>query len=76
MAAPAGMPASGASRMGIIRQTRSTSYTSIKLTGAAVRTETLRLREKYQDIIIDTGGRDTISQRAALTVAGRRRRHA
>src|SRR5919107_1777997 len=44
-------------------------YTSIKLTGPAVRTETLRLREKYQDIIIDTGGRDTTSQRAALTVA-------
>ena len=44
-------------------------YTNIKLTGAAVRTETLRLKNKYQDIIIDTGGRDTSSQRAALTVA-------
>ncbi len=44
-------------------------YTNIKLTGAAVRTEVLRLRDKYQDIIIDTGGRDTSSQRAALTVA-------
>jgi chromosome partitioning protein len=44
-------------------------YTNIKLTGAAVRTETLRLASKYQDIIIDTGGRDTTSQRAALTVA-------
>lgn len=44
-------------------------YTSIKLTGAAVRTETVRLADKYQDIIIDTGGRDTTSQRAALTVA-------
>src|SRR3954451_7678836 len=51
------------------RQVEAPSYTSIKLTGAAVRTETLRLREKYQDIIIDTGGRDTTSQRAALTVA-------
>ncbi|MDQ3750715.1 MAG: AAA family ATPase [Acidobacteriota bacterium] len=45
------------------------SYTNIKLTGASVRTETLRLKDKYQDIIIDTGGRDTSSQRAALTVA-------
>ena len=45
------------------------SYTSIKLTGAAVRTQTLRLLDKYQDIIIDTGGRDTSSQRAALSVA-------
>jgi chromosome partitioning protein len=44
-------------------------YTSIKLTGAAVRTETQRLANKYEDIIIDTGGRDTTSQRAALTVA-------
>lgn len=44
-------------------------YTNIKLTGAAVRTEILRLKDKYQDIIIDTGGRDTSSQRAALTVA-------
>src|SRR5512134_701942 len=44
-------------------------YTCIKLTGAALRTETLRLAEKYQDIVIDTGGRDTTSQRAALSVA-------
>jgi chromosome partitioning protein len=44
-------------------------YTSIKLTGPAVRTETLRLAGKYADIIIDTGGRDTTSQRAALSVA-------
>ena len=45
------------------------SYTSIKLTGPAVRTETQRLAKKYETIIIDTGGRDTTSQRAALTVA-------
>jgi chromosome partitioning protein len=44
-------------------------YTSIKLTGQAVRNQMLRLKEKYQDIIIDTGGRDTASQRAALSVA-------
>ena len=44
-------------------------YTSIKLTGAAVRTETLRLKTKYEDIVIDTGGRDTTSQRAALSVS-------
>src|SRR5690242_198797 len=45
------------------------SYTCVKLTGAAVRTEIRRLAPKYQDIVIDTGGRDTTSQRAALTVA-------
>src|ERR1700760_45773 len=42
---------------------------SIKFTGPGVRTETLRLAGKYDDIIIDTGGRDTTSQRAALSVA-------
>lgn len=45
------------------------AYTSIKLTGAATRTEVLRLKGKCDDIIIDTGGRDTTSQRAALTVS-------
>lgn len=49
-------------------QARAT-YTSIKLTGQAVRTETLRLAGKYTDVVIDTSGRDTTSQRAALTVA-------
>ncbi len=44
-------------------------YTSIKLSGQAVRTEVKTLSTKYDDIIIDTGGRDTTSQRAALTVA-------
>lgn len=44
-------------------------YTSIKLSGAAVRTETQRLASKYDTIIIDTGGRDTSSQRAALSIA-------
>ena len=44
-------------------------YTCIKLTGANVRTETNRLSGKYDDIIIDTGGRDTTSQRAALAIA-------
>jgi chromosome partitioning protein len=51
------------------RQDAGAGYTSIKLTGAAVRNETLRLKTKYQDIVIDTGGRDTTSQRAALTVS-------
>src|SRR5947209_1134737 len=44
-------------------------YTAISLTGIAVRTHILRLAPKYQDIIIDAGGRDTTSLRAALTVA-------
>lgn len=51
------------------RRESDAGYTCIKLTGAALRTETLRLSEKYQDILIDTGGRDTTSQRAALSIA-------
>lgn len=61
-----------ASDFTVLRSERSggnLGYTSIKLAGPAVRTQTLRLQEKYQDIIIDTGGRDTTSQRAALAVA-------
>ena len=46
-------------------------YTSIVLAGAAVRTEVRRLAVKYDDVVIDTGGRDTTSQRAALTVSDR-----
>ena len=45
------------------------SYTCIKLSGSSVRTEVISLSKKYDDIIIDTGGRDTSSQRAALTVS-------
>ena len=44
-------------------------YTCIKLTGSSVRTESHKLKDNFDDIIIDTGGRDTTSQRAALTVA-------
>lgn len=44
-------------------------YTAIKLTGANVRTQVLNLRDKFQHIIIDTGGRDTQSQRAALSIS-------
>ena len=44
-------------------------YTGVKLTGMAVRTELIRLKSKYDDIIIDSGGRDTGSQRAGLTIA-------
>lgn len=44
-------------------------YTAVQLTGPNVRREALALAGKYDDIIIDTGGRDTTSQRAALTIA-------
>lgn len=44
-------------------------YTAIQLANNAVRTEILKLKGKYDDIVIDTGGRDTTSQRAAMTVS-------
>ena len=45
------------------------SYTCIKLTGAGVRTEILAMNDKYDHIVIDAGGRDTTSQRAALSIS-------
>ncbi len=44
-------------------------YTAIKLSGEAVRSQILKLIPKYDHIVIDTGGRDTTSQRAAMTVS-------
>ena len=44
-------------------------YTCIKLSGKSVRTEILKMKDKYDDIIVDAGGRDTINQRAALSTA-------
>ncbi|MBP6869292.1 AAA family ATPase [Candidatus Babeliales bacterium] len=46
-----------------------TPWTTIRLRANAVRTEILKLKENYDDIIIDCGGRDTSSLRAALTVS-------
>src|ERR687884_1292837 len=43
-------------------------YTAVSLQGAALRTQVRQLASKYDDIIIDVGGRDTGSLRAALTV--------
>ena len=44
-------------------------YTAVSLQGAALRTQVRQLAPKYDDIVIDVGGRDTGSLRAALTVA-------
>ena len=44
-------------------------YTAIILRDSQVRAEIERLRDKYEDIIVDTGGRDTRSQRASLSLA-------
>jgi len=44
-------------------------YTAVALHGANIRTQVRQLATKYSDIVIDVGGRDTGSLRAALTVA-------
>lgn len=44
-------------------------YTSVKLTGSAIRSEGLRLVQRFEDIVIDVGGRDTAGQRGALSIA-------
>lgn len=46
-----------------------TTWTTVRLKANAVRTEIVKLSKNYDDIIIDCGGRDTASLRAALTVA-------
>jgi chromosome partitioning protein len=50
-------------------QLKKPGYTAVSLQGAVLRTQVRQLSQKYQDIIIDVGGRDTGSLRAALTVA-------
>lgn len=44
-------------------------YTATILTGDAVRQQVLKFKPKFDHIVIDTGGRDTTSQRAALIVS-------
>jgi chromosome partitioning protein len=44
-------------------------YTAVSLQGAVLRTQVRQLAPKYHEVIIDVGGRDTGSLRAALTVA-------
>ncbi len=44
-------------------------FSTVCMSGKAVYSNLLRLKEDYDDIIVDTGGRDTTSQRSALCVA-------
>jgi len=44
-------------------------YTAIQLNGKALSKEIPKLAQKFDDIIIDVGGHDSKSQRAALSVA-------
>lgn len=44
-------------------------YTAVALAGTMIRSQVPKLAVHYQDVIIDVGGRDTGSFRAALTIA-------
>jgi chromosome partitioning protein len=46
-----------------------TGFTSIQLADMRVRNEVVKLKPNFDDIVIDAGGRDTASQRAALAVS-------
>lgn len=46
-----------------------TPWTTIQLSGKSIYSEIVKLSKDYDDVIIDTGGRDNSSQRSALTVA-------
>lgn len=46
-----------------------TSWTTVQLSGKAIHSQLIRFKQDYDDIIVDVGGRDTTSQRSALTVA-------
>jgi chromosome partitioning protein len=48
---------------------KSENLTCIQLRGRGARDEVLKLSAHYQDVLIDVGGRDTTTQRAALTIA-------
>jgi chromosome partitioning protein len=50
-------------------QSERPQYTSIILRESQVRAEIDRMRLKYDDVIVDTGGRDTRAQRASLSLA-------
>lgn len=52
-----------------VEQSGQAGYTAVSLLGVSVRNQGRQLAAKYDDVIIDVGGRDTGSLRAALTIA-------
>lgn len=46
-----------------------TMWTTVSFGGKALRSQILRMKDDYDDIIIDVGGRETTSLRAALSIA-------
>lgn len=46
-----------------------TDWTTVEISGKAVHTQIKKLKEKFDDIVVDVGGRDTYSLRAAMLIA-------
>lgn len=46
-----------------------TRWTTVSFGGKALRSQLLRMKDDYDDIIIDVGGRETTSLRASLSIA-------
>jgi chromosome partitioning protein len=45
------------------------AFTTVQLQGPSIRQEVKTLRHKYDEVVVDVGGRDTGALRAALTIA-------
>lgn len=56
-------------RDAIVNTDSPASFSTVCMSGKSIYTNLIRLKEDYDDIIVDTGGRDTTSQRSALCVA-------
>ena len=54
-----------------VQQTGRSDYTAVALTGTAIRTQVRQLAPNYAEVIIDCGGQDNGSFRAALTIANK-----
>lgn len=46
-----------------------TDWTTVTLSGSSIYAQIERMAPDYDDVIVDVGGRDTTSQRSALTIA-------
>ena len=56
-------------RDSLVEDSLRSSFSTVCMSGKSIYSNLQRLREDYEDIIVDTGGRDTTSQRSALCVA-------
>jgi len=56
-------------RDGLVGDSLKSSFATVCMSGKSIYSNLQRLKEDYNDIIVDTGGRDTTSQRSALCVA-------